>query len=423
MSHYKPYPTYKDSGAKWLGQVPEHWEVARIKWVAGLRKERRSDVSADNAYIGLEDVEATSGHYKPTEGNSRQTEDSTAGIFYESDVLYGKLRPYLRKALVANMDGACSTEFLVLMVKKTAPCWLQQWLLTPEVTHQIMAGCEGVKMPRADWEHVGSIEAAYPDREEQSKIMSTLDREISRIDGLIQKKKSFIELLKEKRQALITHAVTKGLDPGVKMKNSGVEWMRQVPEHWEVARIKWVAGLRKERRSDLSADNTYIGLKDVEATSGQYKPTEGNSRQTEDSTVGIFYKSDVLYGKLRPYLRKALVADMDGACSTEFLVLMANKASPCWLQQWLLTPEVTHQIMAGCGGAKMPRADWEHVGSIEAAYPDREEQSKIISTLDRETSRIDVIMKTTERSIALLKERRSAFITAAVTGQIDLRGE
>lgn len=168
---------------------------------------------------------------------------------------------------------------------------------------------------------------------------------------------------------------------------------------------------------------SYECFGDVEAGLGQYKPTDGSSRQSEDSTVGIFYEGDVLYGKLRPYLRKAIVSEMAGCCSTEFLVLRAEKIEPRWLQEWLLTPDVTHQIESGCEGTKMPRADWWHIGSIEVVYPPQPEQARIIATLDRETARIDALIGKIEQSITLLKERRSAFITAAVTGKIDLRGE
>jgi type I restriction enzyme S subunit len=121
MSQYRAYPAYKDSGIEWIGQVPEHWKVARVKRLASLRNERRNDVSTDTIYIGLEDVEAGSGQYKPTNGSSRQSEDSTVGIFYEGDVLYGKLRPYLRKAIISEMAGCCSTEFLVLRAEKQNP--------------------------------------------------------------------------------------------------------------------------------------------------------------------------------------------------------------------------------------------------------------------------------------------------------------
>lgn len=243
MSHYKHYPAYKDSGVEWIGPVPEHWEVARIKRAAILRNERRNDSPEGWTYIGLEDVEPDSGKYAPTEGASRQTEDSMVGVHRAGDVLYGKLRPYLRKAIVADHDGLCSTEFLVLSPRRSTAPWLHRWLLTLEVTQQIEAGCDGAKMPRTDWEHVGSIPMPLPPFAEQAAIATVIDRETARIDALIAKKTRFIELLKEKRQALITHAVTKGLDPNVKMKDSGVEWIGNIPSSWTVAPIKYVGKL------------------------------------------------------------------------------------------------------------------------------------------------------------------------------------
>lgn len=120
MSPYKPYPAYKDSGVEWIGQVPEGWEIARIKRVAALRTERRNDSLEGVTYVGLEDVEPETGRYAPTAGNARQSEDSTVGVFKNGDVLYGKLRPYLRKTIVANQDGVCSTEFLVLKTERAS---------------------------------------------------------------------------------------------------------------------------------------------------------------------------------------------------------------------------------------------------------------------------------------------------------------
>ena len=124
------------------------------------------------------------------------------------------------------------------------------------------------------------------------------------------------------------------------------------------------AQITTDRCNAIPLGSPYIGLEDVESGSGQYKPTATASRQSEDSTVGLFQSGDVLYGKLRPYLRKCITVPTGGACSTEFLVLKPVSAAPAWLQNWLLTHDVTQQIEAGCDGAKMPRADWEHVGSI-----------------------------------------------------------
>lgn len=133
-----------------MGDVPSDWQVVRIKRTADLRSDRCAEASDGAQYIGLEDVESGTGQYRPTVGSARQNENSTVGVFKTGDVLYGKLRPYLKKAIVSDADGVCSTEFLVLQPKTVISPWLHQWLLTTGVTQQIEAGCEGAKMPRAD---------------------------------------------------------------------------------------------------------------------------------------------------------------------------------------------------------------------------------------------------------------------------------
>ncbi|EFV9524690.1 TPA: restriction endonuclease subunit S [Escherichia coli] len=432
MSQYRAYPAYKDSGVEWIGQVPEHWKIAQIKRISALNP-RKSTLSEEKdslcTFLPMEKLRTNA----VTLDETRPIHEVYGGYSYfcDGDILIAKVTPCFENGNIAVANGLVngigfgSTEINVLRVNGKGHNRFLYYRLQEEQFRTIakseMRGTGGLK--RVPTDLFESFTIGLPDTDEQATIAATLDRETARIDALVEKKTRFIELMKEKRQALITHAVTKGLDPNVKMKDSGVEWIGQVPEHWKVARVKRLVSLRNERRNDVSTDTIYIGLEDVEAGSGQYKPTNGSSRQSEDSTVGIFYEGDVLYGKLRPYLRKAIISEMAGCCSTEFLVLRAEKTEPRWLQEWLLTPDVTHQIESGCEGAKMPRADWGHIGSIEVVYPDQPEQAQILTTLDRETARIDALIGKVEQSITLLKERRSAFITAAVTGQIDLRGK
>ncbi len=425
MSHYKPYPAYRNSGVEWIGQVPEHWEVARIKRQASIRTERRSDVPADATYIGLEDVEAESGQYKPTIGNSRQTDDSTVGIFYERDVLYGKLRPYLRKAIVAEMDGACSTEFLVLKTGDTLPRWLQQWLLTPDVTQQIEAGCEGAKMPRADWVHVGSIEMPAPSTEEQVQIISSVDRETARIDALINKKTRFIELLKEKRHALIDHAVTKGLNSEAQVRNSKVEWLGEIPAHWEVRRM---ASIFREaiRPGDQSLPILSISIHDG-ITDEEVAAEDRDRRisQIEDRTK---YKrvapNDLAYNMMRAWQGAFGAVTVDGLVSPAYVVAEPMiEFRTAYIENLLRTPmaiEEMRRYSRGIADFRM-RLYWDYFRDLKICLPPLEEQDKILDMITRETSRIDRLTEKTQRSIDLLKERRAAFITAAVTGQIDLR--
>ena len=433
MSHYKPYPAYKDSGVEWIGPVPEHWEVAPMKRAASLRNERRNDSPDGWTYIGLEDVEPESGKYAPTEGASRQTEDSMVGVHRAGDVLYGKLRPYLRKAIVADQDGLCSTEFLVLSPRRSTAPWLHRWLLTPEVTQQIEAGCDGAKMPRADWEHVGSIPIPLPPFAEQTAIATVIDREIARIDALIAKKTRFIELLKEKRQALITHAVTKGLDPNVKMKDSGVAWIGEVPEGWKVLALKRMGTLKGGNGFPPSMQGRegnefpFYKVGDLgKSIDGMSLGETRHSISKEDAAnlgATIFKPGALAWAKIgaalslnrRRVIRSACCLDNNMTGFTPD----ASVASTTYC--FYLLSSIDFSLHAKPGA--VPSFSEGDQGELMVTCPSLEEQCGIVNFLDRETARIDALIAKTQHSIDLLKERRSAFITAAVTGQIDLREE
>lgn len=403
MSHYKPYPAYRDSGVKWIGQVPEHWEIARIKRHASIRTERRSDVPANATYVGLEDVEAESGQYKPTSGNSRQTEDSTVGIFYEQDVLYGKLRPYLRKAIVAEMDGACSTEFLVLKTGNTLPRWLHQWLLTPDVTQQIESGCEGAKMPRADWEHVGSIEMPAPSPEEQIQVISAVDRETTRIDALITKKTRFIELLKEKITALAS----------APPDSPNLKWVR-LSHVCEVI----------SRPVFQQAGSSYTRLGLFNRGRGVFKRDETDTEDMGDSEFFWVQPGDlILSGQFAWEGAVALVNEEHAGCvvSHRFPVIRGrnNEALTEYLLAYFLTGHgnfVLNDCSRGSAGRNRP-LNMSLLLGWKIPIPSMQIQREIARLVQLERR----IGEKVNKSIALLKERRSAFITAAVTGQIDLR--
>ncbi len=430
MSHYKPYSKYKDSGVEWIGNVPDGWNVARIKRFTSLRNERCTDALEGWRYIGLEDVESGSGKYRPTEGNSRQNEDSTVGVFRSGDVLYGKLRPYLRKAIVSDSNGVCSTEFLVMQPTSIMASWLHQWLLTTEVTQQIEAGCEGTKMPRADWEHVGSLYVPSPSQSEQTEIIAVLDRETASIDAIIAKKTRFIELLKEKRSALIIHAVTKGLNPNVKMKDSGVEWIGEVPEHWERRKIAHAFEC-------IGSGTTPPSDQDKWYSDGEIPwITTGELRETviTETSKCVTIKALEEFSTLRLYPAGSLAMAMYGATIGRLGILgvpaTTNQAccvlsgeislSIRYAYFWLLAFKQQIIDLYAAGGGQ-PNINQEVIAFLRVPAPNLVEQATITAFLDRETARIDLLTQKTQHSIDLLKERRSALITAAVTGQIDLR--
>ena len=238
------YPHYRDSGVEWLGEVPEHWEVRRLN-----RSVSRSDVKieADDTdrlpYVGLEDVASWTGDLLPLD--DQQSPESISNTFAPGDVLFGKLRPYLAKAFTAEFDGLCSTEFLVLNPLAYEQRYLLYAMLTDGFVSLVDSSTFGAKMPRANWDFIGDARLPLPPLNEQRAIATYLDRETERIDALVAKKRLLIERLEEYRTALITRTVTRGLppeaaraaglDPSPRLKPSGVEWLGEVPEHWEVA--------------------------------------------------------------------------------------------------------------------------------------------------------------------------------------------
>ncbi len=425
MSHYKPYSAYKDSGVEWIGKVPEHWDVASIKRMAQIATARCNTIPAGLTYIGLEDVESGSGQYKPTATTSRQSDDSTVGLFQGGDVLYGKLRPYLRKCITGLVDGACSTEFLVIKPSSLSPAWLRNWLLTNEVTQQIEAGCDGAKMPRADWEHVGSIQIPAPDKVEQDAILTKLDRETARIDALIAKKTEFIELLAKKRQALITHAVTKGLNPKAKMKDSGVEWIGEVPEHWEVRRM---ATLFREaiRPGDPSLPILSISIHD--GITDEEVAAEDRDRRVSQIEDRTKYKrvapDDLAYNMMRAWQGAFGAVTVDGLVSPAYVVAEpTDEFRTGYIEHLLRTPSAIEEMRRysrGIADFRM-RLYWDYFRDLKVCLPRADEQDVILARIGTETRRIDMLTGKTQLSIDLLKKRRSALITAAVTGQIDLR--
>lgn len=437
MSHYKAYPEYKDSEIQWIEDIPSHWRIIPIKRFAKLNKARTSESGEKIIYIGLEDVESGSGRYLPTEGNSRQTEDSTVGVFEKGQVLYGKLRPYLRKAIIANFDGVCSTEFLVLQSEEVLPELLQSWLLSTNVTQQIEATCEGAKMPRADWEGIGNIPMPLPPSTEQALIRDKVKTETTRIDDLITKKTRFIELLKEKRQAQITHAVTKGLNPNVKMKDSRVEWIGDIPEHWEMKRLRHVAIFNNSNVDKKSYDdqtevllcnytdvyyNEFISPNQdfMKATASNF---EINKFQLMNGDVIITKDSEDPKDIGIPALVKQ---DMTGViCGYHLTVIRANEHSLSgFIHRSIQAHSTKAHFFVESPGITRFGLDQAAIGDIPICLPPEEDEwLMIVDYINRLTKTIDTLISKTQKSINLLKEHRSAFITAAVTGQIDLRGE
>ena len=419
---HKAYPSYKTTGISWLGDVPEHWGADRLKQhVADVNEQTRERMPQD-IYIALENIEGWTGKINWTE--NKVDFESQVKRFQTGDILFGKLRPYLAKVAAPKGQGLCVGEFLVLRSHQIglSPIFLEKLLRSKGVIDTIDASTFGAKMPRADWNFIGSMIVPVPPSDEQTTIVRYLDDTDQRIRAYVSAKESLIRLLEEGRQAVIQQAVTRGLDPNVKLKPSGVESLGDIPEHWEVDRLKnHVANINDSTR-DRKGSEPYIALEHVESWTG--KTLVAGDEISFDSQVKRFQAGDVLFGKLRPYLAKVTIPRIDGICVGEFLVLRTDPSrivSP-YLERLMRSKPVIDTINASTFGAKMPRADWDFIGTLEQSIPPISEQAAIVEHLEKVTSDIDDSVGRARRQIELMEEYRTRLIADVVTGKLDVRG-
>jgi len=262
--------------------------------------------------------------------------------------------------------------------------------------------------------------------DEQKAIAAFLDHETAKIDALIAEQEKLIALLAEKRQATISHSVTRGLDPDVPMKDSGVTWLGQVPAHWRLAtfqRCTLVAEGQVDPEVEPFRSMTLIAPNHVESGTGRLLHEETAGDQGAESGKYLCRAGDVIYSKIRPALRKACIAPRDCLCSADMYPIRAHQyVSNEFLLWFMLSESFSALAELESDRVAMPKINRESLKEVWIPVPPATEQEVIVSHLNLESVRIDGLAEAANRSIALLRERRSALVTAAVTGQIDVRG-
>ncbi|MDO3378544.1 restriction endonuclease subunit S [Geoalkalibacter halelectricus] len=429
-SEWNVYPAYKKSGVSWLGEIPEHWDLKRFKYAVGLVNEKVESAEADRPYFGLENIESWTGRRVETEGQP----EGVANCFSAGDVLFGKLRPYLAKVYYAQTNGLCTGEALVLRQKDLVPRYLFYYLLSKDFINIVDSSTYGAKMPRASWDYIGNLPALLPCVEEQSTIAAFLDRETTRIDALIAKKQRLIELLQEKRTALISQAVTKGLDPGVPMKDSGVEWLGEIPAHWEVKRLGWVSESLQTgpfgtqlHASDYVDDGTPI-INPANIINGKLVPdhrwTVAGEKYHELARHQLF-EGDLIFGRRGEMGRCGLVGKNEEGwlCGTGCLRVRLVKRSvlPRFMHAFLGFRGVSEYLSLVSVGSTMENLNTTILGRLPVLLPPLTEQKSIVDSLTQHSEKLTALQSTIEAAITRLQEYRAALISAAVTGKIDVR--
>jgi len=445
MSHYKPYPAYKDSGVEWIGPVPEHWDVMRLRHVAAFKN---SNVDK-KTYDGQETVSLcnyTDVYYNEFITSNLPFMQATASpaeieqfTLKKGDVIITKDSEDPSDigipALVAEELPGVVCGYHLTMIRGadfvTARLLHRAIQSRPTQAH-FFVEAPGITRYGLSQDAIGDLPLCIPPEDERYALTNQIDRETARIDALIAKKTRFIELLKEKRQALITHAVTKGLDPTVQMKDSGVEWIGEVPEHW--SQWKMAHGFSKigsGTTPPTSERKWYEGGTVNWVTTGELREGVIYGTETkvnveaikEFSALKIHPAGSVVIAMYGATIGRLGILGEDATTNQACCVLSGAIAiSQRFVFYWLLASKKAIIDLFASGGAQ-PNINMEKVSELRVPCPSVNEQAQIADYLDVHCDRIDLLIAKVQRSIDLLKERRSAFITAAVTGQIDLWGD
>lgn len=427
------YQSYKDSSVEWLGEVPEHWKEKPLKTVTSINDEVLSEsVSTDHEieYVDISSVSLMNGIERTESMIFGDAPSRARRIPRDGDVLVSTVRTYLRAiAPVVSPPSnlVASTGFAVVRPQLGIhPGYLKYALQEEHFIQQVISRSTGVSYPAINASDIARIRLSLPNQFEQLAIAAFLDLETAKIDALIIEQQRLIELLQEKRQAVISHAVTKGLNPVAPMKDSGVEWLEQVPEHWEVLPCRAILDERDERNNDYRSDY-YLSLVagrgvipyDEKGDIGNKKPEDlGKCKHVRE---GDFVINSMNYG-----IGSYGVSRYDGVCSPVYIVVTPIEARTRpgfafrvlenkWFQQYAQSfgnGILAHRCAIG----------WDVLKNIKAGLPPDNEQLDILRYLDEQTSRFESLIAEAEKQVNLLKERRSALISAAVTGQIDVRG-
>jgi type I restriction enzyme S subunit len=417
------YESYKDTRVEWLGEVPEHWKVTRLRYITEcldgkripLNSEQRAEKKGNVPYWGANSIVDYVDEALFDEVLVLLGEDGAPFFDRSKPVAFysiGKVWPN-NHVHVLRPPGVVAGKFITYCLNIT----------------DFANFIDGSTRDKLTQNQMNNIPIPWPSNIEQQTIAAFLDRETAKIDELITEQQRLIELLKEKRQAVISHAVTKGLNPDAPMKDSGIEWLGEVPAHWEICALKRVASIRYGigEPPQYQAEGTPL----IRATNVH------NGRISEDGLVFVnptdipekrivwLLAGDIIVVRSGAYTGdSAIIPYGYGQCIAGFdMVLRCNGVSPNFLQFSLLSKYLKEgQIDLEKTRAAQPHLNAEELGNCIIVFPlEKEEQTKVTTFLDQETTKLDTLTAEAKRTITLLQERRTALISAAVTGKIDVR--
>lgn len=421
---FEKYPAYKESGVKWLGEIPAHWELKPGVTIVAERKEKN---------IGLKENTILSLSYglvviKPEEKLTGLVPESfeTYQIVYPGDII---IRPTdlqndhvsLRTGLAKN-KGIITSAYINLRVKGCSDKRFYHYFLHTIDINKVIYGLGSGLRQNLRYDDFKRFPFVSPPLPEQTAIANFLDEKTAKIDTAIAKKEKLIVLLKERKQIIIQQAVTKGLDPTVKFKDSGIKWIGEVPEHWEVKKLKYILIERKEK--------TRTGEEPLFMVSQTYglvvRADYHDKAEVAESTVGskLVYKNDLVFNKLKAHLGVFFKSNIDevGLVSPDYAIYASKGIIDDlkFLEYLFRHPAyIGHFICKATGIVEgLIRLYTDDLFGIKIPVPPKGEQKNILDYIETQSAKLERAISLQQQQIHKLKEYKAILINSAVTGKI-----
>jgi type I restriction enzyme, S subunit len=438
------YDRYKKSGVEWLGDLPEHWKTLPIRRCANRIQTGSTPPTTEDRYYedgtvpwygpgSFDDQIAVSNPVKLL--NASAVVERAARIFAPGATMIVTIGATLGKVSSLAASGSCNQQITVIEFDQrlVAPRFATYQLKRLEFALRAIA--PSATLPILDQSEIADIAIGLPPLSEQAVIAAYLDAVTGRLDLLREKKEGLIERLKEKRVALVSQAVTCGLppaaaravgfDPSPALKPSGVEWLGEVPIHWDIRKFSReveIAGGQVDPEREPFSSMLLIGPEHVQSGTGHLIQRSSAAEQAAESGKYLCRKGDVVYSKIRPALRKLVIAPEDCLCSADMYPLRGRRRVDNSFIYWLfLSQQFAAWSVLEADRVAMPKINRDTLNELRMPVPPLLEQRAIGAYLNVETAKLDSLVSKVEEAIERLLEYRTALVNAAVTGKVDVR--
>ncbi|MCK4050385.1 restriction endonuclease subunit S [Streptococcus suis] len=407
----------KDSGNPWVREIPSDWFEKKLRYLVKLRGEK--SVTTDyKKYVGLENIMSQTGEYVQTGIEVDLTENLT---FEVGDILFGKLRPYLRKYWRAEFSGTASSEFVIIKGSSLNLNFLFWAIQSDSFINDVDSSTYGSKMPRASWEYMKNIKLPFPESiEEQAKIADFLDKKVAQLDKVKSLLEEQIKTLEDYRQSLIYETVTKGLDKTVPLKDSGVDWIGQIPEGWNVDRLGFHIYEINEKNIPQKSDFILSLTNKDGVIPYEDKGNQGNNSKDNLLDYKLAYPDTIVANSMNILIGSVGYSNYFGCISPVYYVFKERKGTNLRFVNYIMATQLFQKELRKYANGILEirlRVSSEDILKRFCAFPSLSDQDKIVSYLDKRINQINQMIAIKKEQIENINKQRQTLIYDYVTGK------